>query len=654
MYNGKAWNTLSVLALAYLFIPLFLFLLFWFNFPYNIGFVTLTGLGIWQAFKQHQSITPTEFDDGYRITRLGFLTVVYVVAIITLVVGIGGYTPQSEDYEKHKFMLHSLTKLAWPPAYQYIDGTTVTPVYFLAEYMVPALIGRLFDNSAVLNLAIWGWEAIGLSLGMLLWLRYFKLPAWAAIVFWGMGGWSFFGNLILHPSYYPLYMSLWAAPLRCSPPLEMSAWAPSYLFPILIVLPLTFRALDNMKLSLASLWIAGTLFWNPFIGVALAFFYLWKLFQQKLWAQVLAPANFAILIGVVLPLAAYFGCKVFPEKMIFLGGFPEFWNNYPLFILMEFGLWFMLLSRHEWKAGPAWPTLIATMIFPFWCMGAGFDWCFRCCSVFQIILFGMVLRSLVQNPRWYRGLGFGLVYGISLLMVVVNLLLVRYKGPMLPAHDSCVAYPPNSMLEPVSEVPDHYFRTLTPITRQYVGAFNTNILAGLLLKRSGSPALLPESLSDAKIILGFIEHGDDPKDTCTFLRFEKGAHLWIYNPDSQHNKELFIDICPIDPCADGRLDICKRPLSDAEAYPAMTKMERLQKHLPRKTTTVSEKTLLNKISVSVPISTPQKLRLAVVLPTGYCEIAFVYWAQKELPFCLGNIQLLPCSSSNPKEIINLR
>lgn len=100
------------------------------------------------------------------------ITAVAVIVGICLVTGIGGVFPQAGDWEKHNAVLRDLMQRPWPVYYEAHDRSMLT--YYLGQYLVPALAGRITGSFDVANAVMGAYCIYGLLLVYLLLIRLTK------------------------------------------------------------------------------------------------------------------------------------------------------------------------------------------------------------------------------------------------------------------------------------------------------------------------------------------------------------------------------------------------------------------------------------------------------------------------------------------------
>jgi|GEM_PF-2159975 hypothetical protein len=631
-----SWNMLRLLAAIYLLTPLFLFLLSWYKFPYNMDFVALLGMGIFVAFKRPSEISTLDHYDTepHLLSPLGFGTVIFVALILSVSTGVGNIIPNSsDDYAKHNFMFNVLSKSPCPAAVQYSDGTVISIVYFIGYYIVPAIIGA-HAGTLAMNIASLIWTIFGLSLGGLIFLRYFRLPAWVFAVLWGFGGLSMAGSMLINGGILAFPLNLWAFPMRCANMFQLFAWSPTYIMPVIIAAPLLLKSLDEKRTSSAAVWICAVFLWNGFMAIGLSFFLLWHLLKAGP-RKMFAIENWALLVGGLFPMAVYFSTKIFPEKFYFIANRPEFWRVFPAFFIMELGVWFLLLSKEEWKRSRAVLTLLLALIVPLFALGSCEDWCFKTLAVAQIILAGLVFRSLITRPKWYRCMGFVLCYAVSLLSAVEPLFVINKAAPFW--YGDAIE---TDILSQNAKPDIDYLMDILPHSSQlYMGDPNASVASTLLLQQPKTPLQINQKYSLARIWHKFFGRTHILSGYNSYYLFNSEARVWICNPTSPRKVHITMTVMPHPPKPRGYIILAKRAVPEIEQYKVDMSFDRFLHHRPWQGTDKSA-VPFKLISAGEKLSCTGNISLdiPILLPHGYTEIGIRYDEGTHLDsnFCVGN------------------
>ncbi|MBO5543629.1 MAG: hypothetical protein J5949_03245, partial [Oscillospiraceae bacterium] len=172
-------SPLQICAFVYLYLPILLFLILWIR-PL---FAALALFGLFAAVlfalrdRQNSGIPEDRAAREWRgrSTLLPGLLVACAVLLAWCVLsGLGGFARQSLDWEKHNFILRLLTENSWPVVTE-LNGERGMLVYYVAGYLVPAVIGRLFGSFRAAELTMLGWSFLGLVLVLLVLCRALRL-----------------------------------------------------------------------------------------------------------------------------------------------------------------------------------------------------------------------------------------------------------------------------------------------------------------------------------------------------------------------------------------------------------------------------------------------------------------------------------------------
>jgi len=135
--------------LVYNYIPLFLFFLGWVKLYISIPISILLLIFVHRFIKssEKQSIG-REIEIGYPSL---FLTLI-ITLIVAIICGYGGLMNQAFDWYKHNAILQDLRTHQWPVLYP-IDNGSAMLVYYHALYLLPALLGKVFQSPIVTEIS---------------------------------------------------------------------------------------------------------------------------------------------------------------------------------------------------------------------------------------------------------------------------------------------------------------------------------------------------------------------------------------------------------------------------------------------------------------------------------------------------------------------
>jgi len=338
--NSLRRDRFAGLALAYLLLPSLVFLLTWVR-P-GIGIPTALVVAASFLWFLRTNDTP-----GSRpaISNGSWIFILVLALVWTFLAGVGGFVPQTSDYEKHNLAYHDLLGQSWPVRY---DGDTGSyfMCYGLGYYLVPALAARL-AGAAWLPALTLAWGFIGVAL-FFYWVATFSRSPKKTLGLFLLFAttetlWHMFLHLLHNPHFaaqgQPIRESLTRLgiesvysdnfmSLQYRPQHVISAWLGAALFYEL------FWVRHNPR-GAALVW-AACIAWSPLMCLGLLLVPVTALGQWR-WRDLLEPVNVGggILLAV---LAVYFqGHVPLTEKgpiWKFSHG-AEWLVLYPWFLLLQ-------------------------------------------------------------------------------------------------------------------------------------------------------------------------------------------------------------------------------------------------------------------------------------------------------------------------------
>jgi hypothetical protein len=343
-------DRLTAFALAYLGIPVALFLAGWVQTPFAIALEILLCLAFYVAFRICRTTFPS--------FRIGVKDLVLVcVALSWVCCGGAGHLLYANrfDWSVRDAVLHDLTVAPWPPGYDI--GESV--LWFLrcpVGYYLPAALGGKIFGLVVADKLLWLWTAVGAWIFLSLLPIQSRRPGrmalaiLAVVVFSGM---DFVGWVTLWGFFPSLSQPLeWWAQIFQYPSFTSSLfWTPNHLLPALIAAALFWRHWrTDAFISISPFLLSLLPIWSPFPLIGMLPFYALMAYrairEKKIRAFNLPLLGISLLLTLVV--AAYLSMDIgnIPRSY----GMDEryfalFFERYPLFVLMEFGV----LTAFLWK-----------------------------------------------------------------------------------------------------------------------------------------------------------------------------------------------------------------------------------------------------------------------------------------------------------------
>ena len=166
--NPPRRDLFPALSVTYLAVPSLIFLLGWLRPAIGLPVaLVVAGGAVWFWIKPGPATRPA-------LTQKNLLLVLTAAFLWTLLTGVGGVVPQSNDYVKHNLLLHDLASSTWPVIYPHAGGGTYL-CYALGYYLVPALGSRWLGADA-LSAITFAWTFAGLFLFFWWAVRLTKSP----------------------------------------------------------------------------------------------------------------------------------------------------------------------------------------------------------------------------------------------------------------------------------------------------------------------------------------------------------------------------------------------------------------------------------------------------------------------------------------------
>ena len=389
---------LLIASIAYLWIPVAIFLYGWTNF---LIASVCAGASGWAVFRMFQDYAGDDSGSETHINTGALIFLSLFLLVVGYYSGWGRFVTQSYDWQKHNAILKDLVYKRWPVYYR-VGSEESMLVYYIAQYLVPALAGKLAHSFRVAEVAYYIWAEFALFLVIL--------------------------NLIrIIPVVHPLKQCA-AAPLVTffSPPLPAAQWTLYFFYnqfapgdtnwltldayngkqQILLQYTSNYVLLRSVSPQTLAIWIALLLFLEhrnqarhyvtlflpvmlfaslPFLGIAfIAFTYaLFLLVTKKLrLTEMFSRENLLTVLTSGSLFLCYFAGNVLSEKpaayRLKLLPYGEYRSFYLIFTLCMVVLP-MLCVEWENKKNPLFCISFALlMLVPLFSMGRNNDFVMRC------------------------------------------------------------------------------------------------------------------------------------------------------------------------------------------------------------------------------------------------------------------------------------
>ncbi|MCI9079550.1 MAG: hypothetical protein HFH68_11630 [Lachnospiraceae bacterium] len=158
-------KSILITSILYIYIPVFLFL-YGFTKPYWALIVSICLVFcIYKLYKDYSNELCIEksIKSKSQFQLWVMLLCILIIFIYGYYMGYGGFAPQKPDWGKHNAVLNDLVTHSWPVYYKNGNEKSML-VYYIAQYLVPALAGKVFNSFNVAETAQYIWNVFGIFL----------------------------------------------------------------------------------------------------------------------------------------------------------------------------------------------------------------------------------------------------------------------------------------------------------------------------------------------------------------------------------------------------------------------------------------------------------------------------------------------------------
>ena len=333
---------LAIVSYIYLALPLGIFFISWLRAPYAIilvGALIVAGILLYKDLKLRTFAFPT-------ITFRHFLLLSLVLVWIYFS-GAGEFSFQNGDWIKHNAILSDLTSSEWPIRYDLVGQENTFLNYYLGWYMVPATVGKIYQNLHMAFIAQYVWTTFGVLLSFAWLSNIIKKPHWSLYVFFILFATAdSLGIILLRNTNLLNFIT----PLEHWSTHEYSSfttllfWVPGQAIGIWIVMGVLFSMYKNNRLQSFPIWIALLMFWSPFGVIGLMPFITYMVYraykqgdvQDKLFVYHTFSAGLLMMFFYL-----YFDANIFRQlhgnefSGLWLAHSSTEWGRFGVFLLSE-------------------------------------------------------------------------------------------------------------------------------------------------------------------------------------------------------------------------------------------------------------------------------------------------------------------------------
>lgn len=410
-------KVLTTLSLAYIYVPIFLFLFGWTHIWIAIVCAVALMYCLIKFFMECKTDIGTH---SVKISIFVLLPCLLFLLFVGYFAGWGIWSNVSWDWLKHSAILRDLTTKSWPVYYQN-DTERSMLTYYIAQYLLPSAIGKITDSFKIAEIVNYIWVEIGLILVWLNLVRIYKIRNFlkqylsaAILIFFSGPLWlaQFLHRLIyqvdnigdLYAFFVPDLVGL-----EYSSNYVLIRWV----FPQAIVIWLTLllfiehkEKIHHYAVLVLPNMLFGTLSFAGMMPLVLGCA-LFQLFYNKdvcSWVKkIFSISNLLTLFTLGTVLAFYFYGNVFSKKPDGIGfqtqRYGQHWGAYLIFVVVMVWLYSLCIWYDNVRNELFYLALVTLTILPLFKMGLFNDLVMRCSIPSLFVLMCLTTKFLNNYMR---------------------------------------------------------------------------------------------------------------------------------------------------------------------------------------------------------------------------------------------------------------
>lgn len=364
----------------------------------------------------------------YVVPRYILYILMVSIAVVLLLVGCGAITGfQSGDVARSNAVLSDLVFYKWPVIYS-SGGNISTLNYYLAYFLPPAFIGKLFGSLRIAEIATFFWSILGFYLGGMMMLLATKAQKAKIIwLFFGYSGLDVVGYTITHAGLFngTMHLDHWARSIGQDFIANYQSmgtglnWSLQHYIPIFIITFWLYLLLKEHKYHLILFLSVSLLFWSPIMTVSIvpyfiAFFIIEKCSIKKFFSL----SDILSFVGIGIPMISYYLSMSLGKvgrvgnATVFRGidWICNYWPIFILFVLIEFGILYFIIRESNVSSSFDYDddkilklSYYMMVVFLFIDYGAAHDFSMRASVIPWFMIFVYYARTYISaNKSWKK------------------------------------------------------------------------------------------------------------------------------------------------------------------------------------------------------------------------------------------------------------
>lgn len=399
-------------SLIYVILPIIIFFFGWMKLPLAILF---SAAFIFLLYKLQDGFQISDSNLFTKENRVYWLTTAAIIFFWTYLSGIGGFTFQNSDYWVRNPIFNDLSNLKWPVFYDlstqtahvqsFTGNDTVAFSYYFTWWLPVAAISKIFSlGDSVRNLLLLLWAAAGVFLVVYCLNRLFgKCSHWITAVLIFFSGLDIVMYCLMNSKLpHGSHIEWWAKFFQYSSNTTQLFWVFNQTIPIWLIVCL-FLLLNNNRYSagICSLVFAYSP-WGTFGVVPYAIASSFR--KKETIKEIFNPANIIIPIIMLITYGSFY-----MSSSGSTGSYGLVFSLYPnvekqliftyfVFLLIEFGVYYLAAGKHFQKYEYYWVTLIQLLLFPLFYI-RDFNFCMRGCIPALFVTMVYVIRFIFEQSE---------------------------------------------------------------------------------------------------------------------------------------------------------------------------------------------------------------------------------------------------------------